>query len=66
MRQRRTETVIDVLLAVIVATGVREQNSVRIATMVFIAVAAVGLLSYRIYHVRKNRKNQEFFENMKR
>jgi hypothetical protein len=56
----------DVLLVMIVATGVREENSVRIATMIFIAVAAIGLISYRVYRVRKNRKNQEFLENMKR
>ena len=54
------------LLAEFVATGVREQNSVRIATMVFIALALVGFVAYRIYRVRKNRKNQEFFSKMKR
>jgi len=50
----------------ILGTGVREQNSVRIATMIFIAAAVVSVISYRVYRVRKTRKNQEFFENLKR
>jgi hypothetical protein len=50
----------------ILARGVPEQNSVRIATMIFIAAAVVALISYRVYRVHKTRKNQEFFENMKR
>jgi len=51
--------------AVVVATGVHEESSLRIATIIFIVVVVVVVVGYRLYRMRKNRSNQEFFERMR-
>ena len=54
------------VLAFVGFVGVREQNSVRIATEVFILAAVVLIAAYRFYRVRKDRRRQPFFDEMSR
>jgi hypothetical protein len=54
------------LLAVALTTGVREQNSVRIATEIFIVAAVVLIAGWRLHRVRKNRTDKAFFDEMDR